>query len=128
MWNTVLPPHVTQAFATDLSGNVIWTYTYQGATGDIIQGVQLLPNGHLLMVISYLSSLSPPEGSDPNLINSIREVDLAGNTVRELTMDALNQKLAASTLPGFRRQAVSVQELSPRRSGPAQRPLGLLTD
>ncbi len=76
---------------------MIWTYTYQGGVGDIIQGVQLLPNGHLLMVISYLSSLSPPEGSDPHLINSIREVDLAGNTVRELTMDALNQKLAAST-------------------------------
>ena len=98
MWNTVLPPHLTQAFATDLSGNVIWTYTYQGGVGDIIQGVQLLPNGNLLMVISYLSSLSPPAGSNPNLINSIREVDLAGNTVRELTMDSLNQKLAASSL------------------------------
>jgi hypothetical protein len=98
MWNTVLPANVAQAFATDLSGNVLWTYTYPGATGDIIQGVQLLPNGNLLMVISYLSSLSPPGTSQPNLINSIREVDLAGNTVRELTMDALNQKLAASTL------------------------------
>ena len=92
------PRNVAQAFATDLQGNVIWTYTYPGSAGDIIQGIQLLPNGNLLMVISYLSSLSPPAGSNPNLINSIREVDLAGNTVRELTMDTLNQKLAASTL------------------------------
>jgi arylsulfate sulfotransferase len=97
MWNTVIPPRVGQAFATDLQGNVIWTYTYQGGTGDIIQGIQLLPNGNLLMVISYLSSLSPPAGSNPGLLNAVREVDLAGNTVRELTMDQLNQKLAASS-------------------------------
>jgi hypothetical protein len=98
MWNTVLPSNLTQAFATDLQGNVLWTYTYPGATGDIIQGIQLLPNGHLLMVISYLSSLAPPAHPGANFLNCIREVDLAGNTVRELTMDALNQKLAASSL------------------------------
>jgi arylsulfate sulfotransferase len=98
MWNQVLPSNVAQAFATDLNGNVIWTYTYSHATGDIIQGVQLLPNGHLLLLISYLSSLNPPGQADPNLINAIREVDLAGNTVRELSMDTLNQKLAASNL------------------------------
>jgi hypothetical protein len=98
MWNTVIPSNVAQAFASDLDGNVIWTYTYSGATGDIIQGIQLLPNGHLLMVISYLSSLAPPAHPGSNFINSVREVDLAGNTVRELTMDALNQKLGASSL------------------------------
>ena len=57
MWNTILPEGDTQAFATDLEGNVIWTYSYTGTYRDFIQGVQLLPNGNLLMVISYLSSL-----------------------------------------------------------------------
>ncbi len=96
MWNTLLPQGVTQAFATDLSGNVIWTYTYQGTGSDLLQGIQLLPNGHFLMVISYLSSLTI--GSQPGLLNEIREVDLAGNTIHSLTMDALNTSLAASNL------------------------------
>ncbi len=97
MWNTLLPQGVTEAFATDLSGNVIWTYTYQGSNSDLLQGIQLLPNGHFLMVISYLSSLTTL-GSQAGILNEIREVDLAGNTIRELTMDALNKSLAASNL------------------------------
>ncbi len=99
MWNTLLPQGLTQAFATDLNGNVIWTYTYPSQTGDLLQGIQLLPNGHMLMVISYLSSLSAsPTASLSSLINDVREVDLAGNTIRDVTMDLLNQKLAASNL------------------------------
>ncbi len=96
IWNTLLPQTDAPAFATDLNGNVIWTYTYQGASQDLLQGIQLLPNGHFLMVISYLSSLavSPTAG----LINEVREVDLMGNTVRSVTMDALNQQLAADNL------------------------------
>jgi arylsulfate sulfotransferase len=93
MWNTILPTNDTQAFATDLSGNVIWTYSYSHTSADLIQGIQLLPNGNLLMVISYLSSLTGAQSS--SVINEIREVDLAGNTVSSLTMDTLNQKLAA---------------------------------
>ncbi len=97
MWNTILPANLTQAFATDLSGNVIWTYTYQGSVLDTIQGIQLLPDGDVLMVISYLSSLTAAAASvDANTINVVREADLAGNTVREISMDTLNQKLAAA--------------------------------
>lgn len=97
MWNTILPRGYPEAFATDLKGNVIWTYTYQGSDLDYIQGIQLLPNGNLLMVISYLSSLSAQTaGSTPNTLDVIREVDLAGNTVRELSMNALNQSLASA--------------------------------
>ena len=96
MWNTLVPRNVNQIFATDLMGNVIWTYANQGTNEDSIQGIQLLPNGDFLMVLSYLSSL--PASPFPGTINSIREIDLAGNTVREITMDALNQKLAASNL------------------------------
>lgn len=96
MWNTMVPQSDTEAFATDLNGNVIWTYSYPHASSDVIQGIQLLPNGDLLMVISYLSSLS--QDANSGLINEVREIDLAGNTVRELTMDELNQKLAADNL------------------------------
>lgn len=98
IWNTLQPSNLTQAFATDLSGNVIWTYSYKGASGvDLLQGIQLLPNGDFLMVISYLSSLTV-HSDVPGLLNEVREVDLAGNTVRTVTMDDLNKKLAASNL------------------------------
>jgi hypothetical protein len=96
LWNTLLPHNLNEVFASDLKGNVIWTYQYTGTVQDLVQGIQLLPNGHMLMVISYLSSLTA--GIDAKTINSVREVDLAGNTIREITMDALNQKLAASSL------------------------------
>ncbi len=93
LWNTLIPPTDTQAFATDLSGNVIWTYAFPHSSTDYLQGMQLLPNGNLLMVISYLSSVTTPQSS--SIINEIREIDLDGNTVSSLTMDTLNQKLAA---------------------------------
>jgi arylsulfate sulfotransferase len=97
MWNTVLPGNLTEAFASDLKGNVLWTYTFQGSTLDSIQGIQLLPDGDMLMTISYLSSLTARSaGTQPNTINLVREVDLAGNTVRQITMDTLNQELAAN--------------------------------
>ncbi len=94
MWNTVLPSTDTQAFATDLQGNVIWTYSYTHSSNDIVQGVQLLPNGDLIMTISFLSSIDfPPADS---LINEVREIDLAGNTVRSLNMTQLNHALLAT--------------------------------
>jgi arylsulfate sulfotransferase len=96
MWNTLLPAHVAQAWATDLAGNVIWTYTFQASSLDYIQGYQLLPDGDMLMLVSYLSSINSAETS--NAIDEIREVNLAGTTVRTLTMATLNQELAASSL------------------------------
>ncbi|MBS1804361.1 MAG: aryl-sulfate sulfotransferase [Acidobacteria bacterium] len=96
LWNTAIPSNVLQAFATDLDGNVIWTYLYHGSLADLIQGIQLLPNGDMLMLISYLSSTTVTNTT--GLVNEIREIDLAGNTIRSLTMDDLNQKLAASNL------------------------------
>ncbi len=96
IWNTVIPSNVIQAYATDLQGNIIWSYLYQGSTVDLIQGIQLLPNGDMLMLISYLSSTTV--NGTLGLVNDVREVDLAGNMVREITMDTLNQRLAASSL------------------------------
>ncbi len=96
LWNTILPFDVAQTFATDLKGNVIWTYSYKHSSSDFIQGIQLLPNGNMLLLISYLSSQTTSQS--PSILNEVREVDLAGNTVRNITMDALNQRLAASNL------------------------------
>ncbi|MGA8043882.1 MAG: aryl-sulfate sulfotransferase, partial [Terracidiphilus sp.] len=97
IWNTLFPHNYAEALATDLQGNVIWTYTYQGSQADLLQGIQLLPNGHFLTLISYLSS-NETAGAQPGVINEIREIDLLGNTIRSLSMTQLNQKLAASSL------------------------------
>lgn len=96
LWNTILPASFTEAVATDLNGNVIWTYSYRHREQDTIQGFQLMPNGDFLLLITYLSSLNP--SSAGSLIDEVREIDLAGNTVRSLSIDTLNQKMAASSL------------------------------
>jgi len=96
MWDTLLPDEPAQVFATDLNGKVIWTYTYQGTALDTIQGIQQLSNGHYLVLISYLSSLTAASAAaDAGTIDVVREIDLAGNTIREISMDQLNQSLAA---------------------------------
>jgi len=82
--------------AVDLSGNVIWFYTFTGTGGDIVQPVKLLSNGHLIVQISPTSSAvisgPPPSGT----LIALREIDLAGNTIREISLDTLNSRLAAA--------------------------------
>lgn len=95
-FETLLPPEPVQAFTTDLQGNILWTYTDPGSKLDAIQALKQLPDGNFLVLISFASSVpnsvaaNPPSGT----IDAIREVDLAGDTVRQLTMDQLNQSLA----------------------------------
>jgi arylsulfate sulfotransferase len=82
--------------AVDLSGNVIWFYTFTGTSGDLVQPVKLLPNGHFLVQISPTSSAvinSPPP---PGTVIALREIDLAGITIREISLDTLNSRLAAA--------------------------------
>jgi hypothetical protein len=92
-----------EAYAVDLSGNIIWGYNFQDRPGPntIIQPIKLLPNGNMLMVISFASqfvlpnqgvTLTPADES----VNLIREIDLAGDPVAQLTMDQLNAELASS--------------------------------
>ena len=84
--------------AVDLSGNVIWFYTFTGTSADIVQPVKVLPNGHLIVQISPTSSIvtngsgPPPSGT----VIAVREIDLAGNTIREITLDTLNSRLATA--------------------------------
>jgi arylsulfate sulfotransferase len=90
-------PPLRPLAAYDLSGNLIWSYPAAGSSSDIIQGVHLLPNGHFLMALAPGSS-GPLSGSPvvPGTIYVLREIDLAGNTVREESLDALNASLAAA--------------------------------
>jgi hypothetical protein len=81
---------------TDLNGNVLWTYAVPGLATNFIQGVKLLPNGDFLMAIGPNSS-DPIVGTPAGSINEIREVNLAGNTVREISLDDLNAELASAT-------------------------------
>jgi arylsulfate sulfotransferase len=91
---------VSGVLITDLSGNILWTYANPSTSQNLINGVQMLPNGHLLLVIGANSSL-PLSGPIPDgTINELREVDLAGNTVHELTIDDLNASLASATCAG----------------------------
>jgi hypothetical protein len=96
LFDTVIPNQAAQAFATDLEGNTIWTYTYRGAQTDVIQPIKMLPNGHFLVLISYASSIAL-KGGNPGLssIDEVREVDLAGNTVRSITQARLAAALSA---------------------------------
>lgn len=90
--NTVIGAISTGALATDLQGNVIWAYPFPGRGGSaLLYPIRLLPNGHFLCMIAA-SYPTLPSGTD---LNVIREFDLAGNTIQELTMADLNARLAA---------------------------------
>lgn len=83
---------------TDLSGNILWRYLNPGSSlNNVIQGVKLLPNGDLLMAIGRVSdaplSSTPPAGT----YDEIREVNLAGDTVRSITITQLNTSLQSAT-------------------------------
>jgi arylsulfate sulfotransferase len=78
------------ALATDVQGNVIWTYPFTDRTfGTLIYPAKLLPNGDVML---YLSPPSYPLGQPGS--NIMREIDLAGNTIHDLPMADLNAALA----------------------------------
>jgi arylsulfate sulfotransferase len=66
-----------QSLVTDLQGNVIWYYP-SGALP-----VKLMQNGHLIL----------------NLASFLREIDLAGNTIRTFTIPQVNRSLQANGYP-----------------------------
>ena len=112
LFDTVLPTtEQAQAVATDLSGNVIWTYSFQGSSYDVLYPIKPIPNGHFLVLISYLSS-QPSLATSPGTIDVVREIDLAGNTIHELSINTLNQSLAANgynvTLTGFHHDVLAL--------------------
>jgi hypothetical protein len=69
--------------ALDPAGNLIWFYEADATA----QMLKLLPTGHLIMVAAAGN------------VTLIREIDLAGNTIRQLAMNDLNEKLRGAGLP-----------------------------
>jgi arylsulfate sulfotransferase len=89
-------PNLAQAFATDLNGNTIWTYNYTGSAANVIFPIKQLPNGHFLLVIGYVAAPTATQNTPAGTLSVVREVDLVGNTIRELTIDQLNKSLAGN--------------------------------
>jgi len=69
------------AFFTDRDGNVIWYYDM--GPGNFAFPFKLLPNGNILVSLTNAVTVS-----------NLREIDLAGNTIRELTTLDLQHKMA----------------------------------
>jgi arylsulfate sulfotransferase len=69
------------AVITDLAGNVIWYYPIQ-PSGPF--PMKLLPNGHMLVVVSG---------------NAVQEIDLAGNIVSQVSESDMQQGLKAIGFP-----------------------------
>jgi arylsulfate sulfotransferase len=76
-----VPTANTPAYFTDRDGNPIWYY--DTGPGSFAYPFKLLPNGNILMSVTNAVTFS-------NLL----EIDLAGNTIREMTTEALDHKMA----------------------------------
>lgn len=80
-------PKFANPIATDLSGNLVWYYDTLHSGLATIWPVHILPGGTFLI---YGRDQYRKTGD-----NVYREVDLAGNTVRETNVDAVSAQLTA---------------------------------
>lgn len=78
----------TPAFFTDRDGHPIWYYDV--GKGNYPFVFKLLPNGHIIV------DIVTPTGGLTFGDTILREIDLAGNTIREMDTGALNQKMLAA--------------------------------
>ena len=86
-----------QVLATDLTGHIIWAYIPpEPPSHAAIFAPKQLPNGDFVFLYSDDSSAPINGGPNPADPNLVREVDLIGNTVKQITMAQLNAKLAAA--------------------------------
>jgi arylsulfate sulfotransferase len=79
-------------YATDLTGQVMWYYDSVQAgflPNKAAQGASLISGGTVLVMGGNASAPFPQSR------NILREIDLAGNTLRETNIDALNAQLSA---------------------------------
>lgn len=93
--------NLAQAFVTDLSGNVIWTYSYKGSAANVIFPIKPLADGNFVVVIGYVATPTASQNIPSGTISEVREVDLAGNTIHSLSVAQLNQSLAAHGFSGL---------------------------
>jgi len=87
------PDHAGLA-VTDLQGNILWSYVLpnNGISHDDVEGAKLLPNGDFLITVGQGSQAQPLPGT----MSAIREIDLAGNIIREISTNDLSTKLQAA--------------------------------
>lgn len=79
----------------DLQGNILWSYVIPGDNGGYnLEGAKLMSNGHFLVTLGQGSAYSLT-GTSASGIVAVREIDLAGNTVRNITTGELSAKLQA---------------------------------
>lgn len=71
------------AYFTDRDANPIWYYDV--GAGNYTETFKVLPNGHIILSIERAT-----------LPSIIREIDLAGNTIREMDIGALGAKMQAA--------------------------------
>jgi arylsulfate sulfotransferase len=85
---TSIPPNgKVTASAFDLEGNLIWFDDLPDGTRlDYPFPIKLLPDGNFLMVVAGAS-------------DSVREVDLAGDTISELSLRDIDQSLSQAGFP-----------------------------
>jgi arylsulfate sulfotransferase len=86
-----------QIVAYDLSGNVLWSYSDPTLSLGVSVWLapKLLPNGDFIAMVAPNSSDPLTEVIPASSVNLVREFDLAGNTVKQITMAQLNAALAA---------------------------------
>jgi hypothetical protein len=85
-------PGLAQPYVTDLAGNVVWYYDPAQAgykAGIPAMSADLVPGGTVLLTGAD-SRATLPFSQD-----FLREIDLAGNPVRETNLDAINAQLTA---------------------------------
>lgn len=78
--NLTVPNGQLRAAVIDLDGNLIWYYPYDPSLGSP-DPLRLMPNGNWAVVLGT---------------QLLREVDLAGNTIQELSPQQMNQRLASA--------------------------------
>ncbi|MHB1935069.1 MAG: aryl-sulfate sulfotransferase [Acidobacteriaceae bacterium] len=89
-------------YATDLNGNVIWTYPFKDQVLDSgINGAKTLPNGDIVLEFGA-GPEAPLSGPIPSTLPiMVREIDLVGNTVRQISLAQVNAALAANGFSGL---------------------------
>jgi hypothetical protein len=84
------PSNVPNPLATDLQGRVVWYYDVsQSGFTHTYPGQSLVPGGTVLLL--GVDQHAP----SPGTLDDLREIDLAGNVVRETNIDAVNAQLTA---------------------------------
>jgi hypothetical protein len=84
------PSNAPNPLATDLTGRVVWYYDVpQSGLARTYPGQSLVPGGTVLLL--GVDRYAPR----PAVLNVVREIDMAGNPVRETNLDVVNAQLSA---------------------------------